>query len=405
MAHNHVYNDRLATLHPYPFERVRELTADIDPPALPHVSLGLGEPKHAAPAFVLDELVDRAALAERIGLYPATKGTDDLREAIAEWLGTRFRAPIDPSCEVLPVNGTREALFSFAQATVAPGATVAMPNPFYQIYEGAALLAGARPMYLSSYRDAGYRQDFDAVSASDWQATQLLYLCSPGNPTGTTLSLDELKHLIELAHEHDFVIASDECYSEIYFDDAAPPASLLSASVALGNPSYARCIVFHSLSKRSNLPGLRSGFVAGDRGILEQYLLYRTYHGCAMGAHVQAVSALAWRDEVHVRANRALYREKFAAVGKILAPHFEVRQPDGGFYHWLETPVPDQDFCRGLLATQNVTVMPGSFLARPVPEDARGNPGNGHVRVAWVAGLDDCVTAAKRLANFAQHVE
>ena len=399
-----LYNQRLSQLQRYPFERLRELTADIEPTSAAvnkvHIPLSLGEPKHAPPQFVIDTLTDRASLQNLIAMYPATKGSDDLREAIAEWLGARFHIRIDPSNEVLPVNGTREALFSFAQAVLSVGASAVMPNPFYQIYEGAALLAGATPVHLSSYASEQYRQNFDDISDDTWRKTQIIYLCSPGNPTGINLGRSELQHLIEVAHTHDFIIASDECYSEIYFDDAKPPDSLLAASDAMGNEQYSRCVAFHSLSKRSNLPGLRSGFVAGDASILEQYLQYRTYHGCAMGAHTQAVSAMAWRDEEHVRESLALYRKKFAAVSEILQTHYPIRQPEGGFYHWLPTPIDDQQFCRELLRRENVTVMPGSFLAR---EDPRGNPGANHVRVAWVAKEDDCIAAAHRLANFAQH--
>jgi N-succinyldiaminopimelate aminotransferase len=393
-----VYNERLSLLQPYPFERLRELTAGIEPPnGLAHIPLSLGEPKHAPPSFVLDALADRDALKRFIAMYPATKGSDELRSAIGEWLTKRFAVNVDPATETLPVNGTREALFSFAQAVVAPGSIVLMPNPFYQIYEGAALLAGAEPRYVSSYAAQDYRQNFEELTDADWRRTQLLYICSPGNPTGVNLHRTELQKLIELAHQHDFIIASDECYSEIYFDDENPPDSLLAASEAMGNAAYARCVVFHSLSKRSNLPGLRSGFVAGDREILSSYLKYRTYHGCAMGAHTQAASAMAWRDEKHVVQNLALYRAKFKAVTDVLAPHYKLRQPQGAFYHWLETPSDDQTFCRELLRNQNVTVMPGSFLAR---DDAAGNPGTNHVRVAWVATEDDCVAAARRLADF-----
>lgn len=398
-----LYNERLDHLQRYPFERLRELTSDITTrDDAFHIPLSLGEPKHAAPRFVIDGLTDRGTVETLIGSYPATRGSDDLRNAIAGWLQTRFATPVNGASQVLPVNGTREALFSFAQAVLSGGSSVIMPNPFYQIYEGAALLAGANPIFLSSDASNGYRQNFSDITDAQWRATQLIYLCTPGNPTGINLTRAELQHLIELAHRHDFIIASDECYSEIYFDDDAPPDSLLAASHDMGNAQYARCIVFHSLSKRSNLPGLRSGFVAGDATILEQYLQYRTYHGCAMSALTQAVSALAWSDEQHVEDNRALYRSKFSAVTEILQSHYPIRQPDGGFYHWLPTPMDDQAFCRELLQTENVTVMPGTFLARG---DGAGNPGTNHVRVAWVAKLDDCITAAQRLVNFAQHVE
>jgi N-succinyldiaminopimelate aminotransferase len=333
-----------------------------------------------------------------------TRGEPALRHAIAAWTTRRFRLPsgcVDPDRNVLPVNGTREALFAFAQAVVdrAGGPLVVMPNPFYQIYEGAALLAGAQPHFVPCTEATGWLPDLDAVPAEVWRRCQLVYVCSPGNPTGTVLGLDALQRLIELADTHDFVIASDECYSEIYLDEAGPPPGLLEAAAAMGRTGFERCVAFHSLSKRSNVPGLRSGFVAGDAGVLERFLLYRTYHGCAMSPPVQAASAVAWGDEAHVVANRAAYREKFDAVLEVLDGCLPVARPAASFYLWPETPIPDTEFARGLYACQNVTVLPGSFLSRTVDGVS---PGARRVRIALVAPLDECVTAARRIRDYVE---
>ncbi len=393
-------NPRFEALHPYPFEKLNALIANIaEPGQFSNIPLSLGEPKHPPPRFVVDALADTEMLTVALAGYPATRGTENLRAAIADWVRDRFGAPIDPDTEVLPVNGTREALFSFAQSALSGDrdSCVVMPNPFYQIYEGAALLAGAAPFYLNSNPAQGYQPDLDSLPEEILRKTELFYICSPGNPTGQVMSPEELGQLIDLAHRYDFIIAADECYSEIYADDDDPPQSLLTVSNATGNKNYERCIVFHSLSKRSNLPGLRSGFVAGDATVLERYFQYRTYHGCAMSPHHQLASTLAWQDEEHVRANRDLYRRKFAALGPMLGEHFAFPDPAGGFYHWLDTGTDDQMFCRDLLATYNVKVVPGSFLAR---DTADGNPGENHIRVAWVAPFDDCMEAAKRLVEF-----
>jgi N-succinyldiaminopimelate aminotransferase len=398
------FNPHFAGLQQYPFERLRALIEGVTPPAhLAHISLSLGEPKHAPPPFVIDALSDPHALRQHLATYPATRGSDELRMAIAAWLGKRFDVQASPDTQILPVNGTREALFSFAQAMLSGAGTskVLMPNPFYQIYEGAALLAGATPYFINNERALGYQQDYGRVAAEVWRDTELVYLCSPGNPTGHIMTIAQQQELIELAHQYDFIIAADECYSELYFDDEAAPCSLLQASDLASNADFDRCVVFHSLSKRSNLPGLRSGFVAGSAKLLAEYFQYRTYHGCALSAHHQQASALAWGDEQHVVENRALYRAKFDAVSAILAPHYALTQPDGGFYHWLPTPIDDGEFARRLLDQQNITVMPGSFLAR---DTAAGNPGTNHVRLAWVATFDECVEAAQRLAAFAQHL-
>jgi N-succinyldiaminopimelate aminotransferase len=398
-------NNALQQLQPYPFEKLRALLGSVQPAAdRSPIALSIGEPKHRSPAFVAEAL---AANLDQLSVYPTTLGIPALREAIANWCGRRFGLPagvLDPARHVLPVNGTREALFAFTQAVVqrdvsppqGPGLVVS-PNPFYQIYEGAALLAGAQPHYLPCLEEHGFNPDFDAVSDDIWQRCQILFLCSPGNPTGALIPLPTLKKLIALADKFDFVIAADECYSELYFDEANPPAGLLSACAELGRHDFKRCVVFHSLSKRSNLPGLRSGFVAGDADILKSFLLYRTYHGCAMPVQTQLASVAAWNDEAHVKANRDLYREKFDAVLAILDGVLDVQRPDGGFYLWARTPIDDETFTRELFAREHVTVVPGSYLSRAVDGN---NPGAGRVRMALVAPLAECVAAAERIRNF-----
>ncbi|HFC54446.1 MAG TPA: succinyldiaminopimelate transaminase [Gammaproteobacteria bacterium] len=396
-------NPELDRLHPYPFARLARLKQGIQPPGdRSHIALSIGEPRHAPPGFIARELLDHL---DGLASYPATKGTAQLRETIAQWLARRYDLAadaVDAQRQVLPVNGTREALFAFAQAVVDRSSRplVIMPNPFYQIYEGAALLAGAEPWYLNATAETGFVPDFDAVPDSVWRRCQLLYLCSPGNPTGAVADLDTLQRLIQLADRHDFIIASDECYSEIYFDDGKPPPGLLQAAAALGNHRFERCVVFHSLSKRSSVPGLRSGFVAGDAGVLERFLLYRTYHGSAMPLPTQAASIAAWSDEQHVLENRLLYRRKFAAVLEVLSPVMEISQPEAGFYLWAGTGSGDTDFARELYARQNVTVLPGSYLSR----EAHGiNPGRNRVRMALVAQLEECVEAARRIRNFIEN--
>jgi len=393
-------NPHLQALQPYPFEKLAQLKHGIAPPAdKPHIAWSIGEPQHPTPALITETLI-----AHLGGLtnYPASKGIPELRQGIADWLARRFSLPtaaVDPEHHVLPCAGTREALFSFAQCVVDPCGQplVLMPNPFYQIYEGAALLAGAEPYFLNTTRETGYRPDFDAVPEAVWARCQLLYLCSPGNPTGAVIDTATLRQLMELSSRYGFIIASDECYSELYADESAPPPGLLGAAYAMGNTQFERCVVFHSLSKRSNAPGLRSGFVAGDAAILKQYLLYRTYHGCALSLPVQHASLAAWRDEAHVVENRALYRRKFAAVHDILKTVLDVTVPPAGFYLWPRTPGDEQAFAQGLFAQQNVTVLPGGYLSR----EAHGiNPGRGHVRMALVAPLNECVEAAHRIAEF-----
>ena len=397
-----IMNPDLQKLQPYPFEKLAQLKAGCTPPAnLNHIALSLGEPAHASPEIALAAIRDNLHLCNR---YPLTKGSAELRQAIAGWLQRRFRLDadsIDPDTQVIPVTGTREALFAFAQciADRQPDAIVMMPNPFYQIYEGAALLAGAEPFFYSTLAEHDYRPDFDAIDEDTWRRCQLIYICSPGNPTGAVIPEQQLAGLIEKALKYDFVIASDECYSEIYFDEAAPPPGLLQAAFNSGNKRFTNCVVFHSLSKRSNLPGMRSGFVAGDADILRPFLHYRTYHGCAMPPVHQVASIAAWNDETHVKNNRELYRAKFDAVLEILEPVSRARRPDAGFYLWLNTPVPDTDFALQLFTRQNVTVLPGSYLSR---ENDGTNPGSGHVRMALVAPLEECIDAAGRIKHFMQ---
>jgi len=388
-------NPRLAELHPYPFEKLTRLKAGVEPPAdKPHIALSIGEPQDPPPHFVSEAVIGHL---HGLAKYPTTRGLPALREAIAAWLQRRFALPgVDPETQVLPVNGTREALFSFAQAVVDPSRRplVAMPNPFYQIYEGAALLAGAEPYYLNATAATGWLPDFDAVPESVWRRCQLLYLCSPYNPTGQVIGLERLQDLIEKAHRYDFVIAGDECYSELYGGE--PPPGLLQAAAEMGHGDFSRCVVFHSLSKRSSAPGLRSGFVAGDAGVLARYFLYRTYHGCAMPLPVQHASIAAWGDEAHVERNRRAYRERFAAASAVLGEVCEVTVPPAGFYFWLKVPGDDVEFARRLYARHNVTVLPGSFLAREVDGV---NPGEGYVRVAWVHSLETCIEAARRIRD------
>jgi N-succinyldiaminopimelate aminotransferase len=395
-------NPAFERLMAYPFERLAALKAPLTPPShLSHIPLSIGEPRHTPPAFVIDTL--RAHLAE-LDSYPATRGLPLLRQAGAAWLARRFAldpASIDAETNLLPVNGTREALFAFAQAVVNPRAhrpLVVMPNPCYQIYEGASLLAGAEPYYLDTTAANGFLPDLDAVPAEVWQRCQLLYLCSPGNPVGAVMDLEYLKRALQLADLHDFVIASDECYADLFDDASRPPPSLLNAAEALGQRGFPRCMTFHSLSKRSSLPGLRSGLVAGAADLVKPFLLYRTYHGCAMSVPTQHASAAAWSDDAHVEVNRQLYRRKFDRVLPLLAEAFDVRRPAGGFYVWLHVGGDDERFTAGLYSTQNVTVVPGSYLGR---ESGCGNPGAGYIRVSLVASEEECVQAAQRIRDHA----
>ncbi|MFT7724217.1 MAG: succinyldiaminopimelate transaminase [Roseateles sp.] len=393
-------NPRLDLLQPYPFERLRALTAGITPnPALPPISLGIGEPRHAAPALVEDAI--RGAMAG-LSSYPATAGSPALREAIAGWIARRYGLALDPATQVLPVNGSREALFAIAQTVVdagRPGATVVCPNPFYQIYEGAALLAGAQLAFANADPARNFAADWARIDAATWARTQLLYVCSPGNPSGAVMPLDEWRTLFELSDRHGFVIASDECYSEIYFRDE-PPLGGLEAAARLGRGDFRNLISFTSLSKRSNVPGLRSGFVAGDAALLQRFLRYRTYHGSAMSPLVQAASIAAWGDEAHVIENRTRYREKFAAVTPLLAGVLDVALPDAGFYLWAAVPGGDDvGFAQGLLAQYNLAVLPGSLLARAAHG---GNPGAGRIRLALVADEAECLEAARRIVSYTE---
>ncbi len=392
-------NPDLILLQPYPFEKLNALKAQVTPPTdIPHIALSIGEPKHTPPQFVLDELSQQQS---KVAVYPATKGIPELRESIARWATQRFKLnDLNPDNQVLPVNGTREALFAFAQTIVDRSADkplVVSPNPFYQIYEGAAYLAGATPHYLNCTPENNYIPDFDSVPAEIWQRTQLLFICTPGNPTGAVIPIDTLKQLIALADKYDFVIASDECYSELYFDEEKPPVGLLQACAEMGRHDYKNCVVFHSLSKRSNLPGLRSGFVAGDTDILKKFLLYRTYHGCAMPVHTQIASIAAWNDETHVKENRDLYREKFHKVLNILDGCLDVQKPDASFYLYPKTPIADTEFAQRLFAEKNITALPASFLSR---ETNGLVPGANHVRMALVATVEECVEAAHRIKDF-----
>ncbi|MBE0486541.1 succinyldiaminopimelate transaminase [Marinobacter sp.] len=393
-------NPNLDRLHPYPFEKLTKLKAGITVPEhLAPISLGIGEPKHPSPEFVKQVIADNL---DKLANYPTTKGIDELRKTIADWATRRFNlaeGSLTPASHVVPVNGTREAIFALVQAVVDAGkpATVVSPNPFYQIYEGAAFLAGADPVYLPCDGSNGFIPDFEAVPDTVWDSCQILFLCSPGNPSGAVIPRETLVKVIKLADRHDFLVASDECYSELYPDEANPPEGLLQTCAAIGRHDFKRCVVFHSLSKRSNLPGLRSGFVAGDADVLAGYLKYRTYHGCAMPIHNQLASMAAWNDENHVRENRAAYRAKFEAVVPILRDVMNVDFPGAGFYLWPETPIDDETFAKELSAQQNVHVLPGRYLSRTVDGH---NPGENRVRMALVAPLEECVEAAHRIVEF-----
>ena len=392
-------NPNLARLQPYPFEKLRRLLAGNVPPAhLEPIQLSIGEPQHLTPRFIAEKL---AAHLGGLSAFPATLGSQDLRESIATWLRWRYGLPpIDPATQIIPVNGTREALFAIAQCVIdasRPQARVICPNPFYQIYEGAALLAGAAPVFVNNLPGRGFVDHLAALPEATLAGPQLLYVCSPGNPTGRTLRLEEWQRLFELSERHGFVIASDEGYSEIYFDEDARPIGVLEAAHRLGRRGYRNIVMFTSLSKRSNAPGLRSGFAAGDARILENFLLYRSYQGSQMSPAVQAASAAAWGDETHVAENRHLYREKFDRIVPMLASRLDVRRPEAGFYLWARTPIPDTDFVRRLHAEYNVAVLPGSFLAHEVDGI---NPGAGFVRIALAAAYDRCIEAAERIAAF-----
>ena len=395
-------NPQLARLLPYPFEKLRQLVAGLDaPPGLTPIKLSIGEPQHETPAFI------KRALAEGLaGLasYPTTQGSIALRSAIAAWIARRYGVPVpDAETQVLPINGSREALFAFAQTVIdgsRPGALVACPNPFYQIYEGSVILAGATPVFVNTLPGNDFAMDFAALPEDAWRRVQMAYVCSPGNPTGKVLDLPAWEKLFALSDRHDFVIASDECYSEIFFDEAKAPLGALEAAQRLGRSDYRNLLVFSSLSKRSNVPGLRSGFVAGDRALIKQFLLYRTYQGGAMSPAVQTASIAAWNDEAHVVDNRRLYREKFAEITPLIARHLDTSRPDAGFYLWASVAryaISDTEFARELQRQYNVAVLPGSFLAR---ESDGINPGAGFLRIALVPDIAECREAARRIADF-----
>lgn len=392
-------NPRLERLQSYPFQKLSALLAGAAPdPGRRPIALHIGEPKHPTPEFIKQAVTDSLG---GLATYPLTLGAQNLRGAIAGWLKRRYGLPeINPDSEVIPVNGSREALYAFAQAVIdvtRPDPAVVCPNPFYQIYEGAALLAGATPYFVNNLPSHGYAPDYDELPENVWRRTQLVYVCSPGNPTGHVMSFEMWRKLFALSDRYGFVIAADECYSEIHFDEAHPPLGALQAAQQLGRTGFPRLVVFSSLSKRSNVPGMRSGFVAGDAQVLEKFLLYRTYQGCAMSPPYQAASVAAWNDDEHPVDNRRLYREKFNAVLALLAPVAAAQMPDAAFYIWMPTPISDTEFTRRLYQDQSVSVLPGSYLAR----EAQGvNPGRDHVRIALVATTDECVEAARRIHDF-----
>jgi N-succinyldiaminopimelate aminotransferase len=398
-----VVNPALERLQSYPFQKLAALLDGAAPnPALKPISLHIGEPKHPTPEFIKQTLVDNL---DGLASYPTTLGGEGLRLAIAAWLKQRYAlVNIDPQTQIIPVNGSREALFAFAQTIIDPtqvDPVVVCPNPFYQIYEGAALLAGAQPQFLNSLPEKDYAADFDALSQQVWQRTQLIYICSPGNPTGAVMSLADWGKLFALSDRYGFTIASDECYSEIYFEEGHAPLGALQAAQHFGRAGYPRLVVFSSLSKRSNVPGMRSGFVAGDAGILKKFLLYRTYQGCAMSPPIHLASIAAWQDEKHVVENRRLYREKFSAALKILRPALGAELPAAAFYFWAPTPISDTEFTRRLYQEQAVSVLPGSYLAR---EAGGTNPGKDRVRIALVASTAECTEAAQRIAAFVNNL-
>ena len=395
-------NPNLKKLKPYPFERLAQLKSGCEPPTdMEHIALSIGEPQHEPPQFVIDALHDNSA---GLAAYPQARGLPELRDACARWLTRRFDlAPgqVSADAHVLPVTGTREGLFSFVQAVIDSGSEetplVLMPNPFYQIYEGAAYLAGAEPVYLNTTEDSGYLPDLDAIDDATWQRCRILFVCSPGNPTGAVMDEAYFRRLIELSDRYGFIIASDECYSELYYDENSPPEGLLGVCAKMGRNDFRNCIVFHSLSKRSNVPGMRSGFVAGDADIMAGYLLYRTYHGCAMPIPAQKASAVAWNDDAHVAANRALYRRKFDLARDILGSVTDIEIPPAAFYLWMKTPIDAEEFVRRLYDEQNLTLLPGTYLSR---DTANGNPGEGRVRISLVPDLARCEEALHRIRRF-----
>jgi N-succinyldiaminopimelate aminotransferase len=396
-------NPYLEKLHRYPFERLARLTEGLEPSSKPHIAMSIGEPRHQPPPFIAEALINGL---ETMGSYPVALGLPELRQAAAGWLERRFglgKNAVDAERMVLPLNGTREGLFAFVQSVIdARGESlVLMPNPFYQIYEGAALLAGAQPVYLNTLEENAFLPDLEAVGADTWQRTAILFLCSPGNPTGAIMDLAYLKRALELAEQYDFVIAGDECYADLYFDEDRPPAGLLQACAAIGNDRFKRCVVFHSLSKRSSVPGMRSGFVAGDAELIKSFLLYRTYHGCAVPLFIQLASIPAWLDDQHAAENRHLYQAKLEAVWPVLEPVMDLPRPQAAFYLWPRTEQDEESFTREAYRQQNLMLLPGSYLAR---DTATGNPGANRVRISLVAPVADCVEAAERLRELVNNL-
>lgn len=394
-------NPHLAKLKPYPFERLARLKSAVQADgSKPHIALSIGEPQHAPPQFVIDTLTRHM---DGLAAYPQARGIPELRSAIASWLDRRFRLDgfVDPERHVVPLTGTREGLFAFAQAAIDKekdaNPAVLMPNPFYQIYEGAAYLAGADPVYMNTTRENGFMPDFSAIDDATWKRTQIVFICTPGNPTGAVMSREHLIELIELADRHDFIIVSDECYAELYNDEDNPPPGLLQVCKETGRNDFSRCIVMHSLSKRSNVPGMRSGFAAGDAGLIAAFTAYRTYHGCAMPLPAQYASIEAWNEDAHVADNRALYRQKFELAREILGDICELDIPPAAFYLWLKTPIDAEEFAQRLFAEENLTILPGVYLSR---DTANGNPGEGYVRISLVPGVEACTEALKRLRRF-----
>lgn len=393
-------NRHLSSLLPYPFERLNALKEGVQSESnLPHVSLALGEPKHDPPPLVIECLSDPNVLHQGLTTYPPTRGNASLREAIANWIKRRYYVDIEPDTSILPVSGTREGLFSIGQAVLSgePNSIAVLPNPFYQIYEGSAFLRGSTPYYIP----ATERPEIEEVPAEVWQRAELVYVCSPGNPSGYVVDRQLLSFLIEKAQEHEFIVASDECYSEIYLKENEPPVGLLEVAASMGLPKFNRCVAFNSLSKRSNCPGLRSGFVAGDPLVIEQYYNYRTYHGCAMPVHVQIASERAWMDEEHVVENRAIYRSKFEATQTMMSRTFGVQPPDGAFYYWPDVGIDDELFAAELFRRENITVLPGKYLGRTIEGQ---NPGANHIRIALVAPYQDCIDAIRRLCRAAEDI-
>ena len=390
----------LHNLKAYPFERLRNILADISPPSeLTHLSFSIGEPKHSLPDFLKRVLVDSIS---GLNYYPSIKGTDCFRQSAADWLKTRYGLEangLDINSNILPINGSREGLFAFTQFRIDPTKSplIITSNPFYQIYEGAAIIAGAGIKFLDSLAENNFSPDFERITEKEWERCQILHLCSPNNPTGAVMTVEQITEAIELAHKHDFTIVSDECYSEIYLDEESPPSGLLEVCEKLGNDNFKNCIAFHSLSKRSNVPGLRSGIVTGDQQLIKNFLQYRTYHGSSMSPTVQLISEALWRDEKHVLANRALYRKKFSVVTKILEPVMSFPEPKASFYLWPKTPIDDVKMTRDLYKQKNLTVLPGQFMAR---ESEGKNPGKNRLRLALVAPVAQCIEGATRIASY-----